>query len=115
MGTGVLGVGFAGDGFDGLADEGEAKVAVLEVALGGVERRLVGDGGADLLAGGEGVVRLGPVGELGLARQASGVREGTAESDGDAVFTGGFERRPGEIGGERLIETDTAGFVLLHE
>jgi hypothetical protein len=115
VGLRVGGVGFARDGGHGFADESEAEVAVLEVALGGVESGLGGDDGLDLIVGGEGEVGACPVGLVGLAGQAGGVGEEAAEGDGSGVAGGWLERGPGEIGVDGGVKLDFAGFVLLHE
>ncbi len=115
VGLGVVGIGLVGDGFYGFANEGEAEVAVLEVALGGVEHGLSGEGGLDLGFGGKGEVGAGPVGGVGLAWEAGGVSEKAAEGDGYGVAGGGLEGGPGEVGGEGRVELDLAGFYLLHE
>ncbi len=111
----VVRVGLVGYGLHGFTDEGEAQVAVLEVALGGVESGLVGERGLDLGFGGKGKVGAGPVGAVGLAGKAGGVSEEAAQGDGAGVAGGRLEGGPGEVGGERRVELNFAGLDLLHE
>ncbi len=105
----------ARNGFDDLAHQGQAQIGILPVAGGRVQSLLLPEALADFFLGRERIIRISPVREIGLARQAGGMGQQSADRDRFVIGMSVVDIEPVQVFGHRVIETQLPGLALLHQ